>query len=50
MDIIKGKNTNLSLRAGEGGGEGRESVREGKVASTRVVCGDVEMLLPDIIS
>ena len=36
--------------AGEGGGEGRESVREGKVASAHVVCGDAEMPLPDIIS
>ena len=27
------KKTNLSLGAGEGGGEGRECVREGKVAS-----------------
>ena len=47
----KGKtNPNLLLGAGEGGGEGRECVREGKVASTRVVCGDAEMPLPDIIS
>ena len=44
------KNPNLSLGAGEGGEEGRECVREGKVASTYVVCGDAEMLLPDIIS
>ena len=44
------KNPNLLLGAGEGGGEGRESVREGKVASACVVCRDAEMLLPDIIS
>ena len=44
------KKTNLSLGAGEGRGEGRESVREGKVASTHVVCRDAEILLPDIIS
>ena len=37
---------------GRGGGRGRkrECVREGKVASARVVCRDVEMPLPNIIS
>ena len=44
------KKTYLLLGAGERGGEGRESVREGKVASTCVVCRDAKMPLPNIIS
>ena len=46
----KGKKKHQPFVGGRGGGRGRKSVREGKVASTRVVCRDVEMLLPDIIS
>ena len=47
----KSKKKNLPfIGAGEGGGEGRESVREGKVASACVVCRDAEMPLPNIIS
>ena len=48
----KSKKKKPTFHWGRGGGRGRkrECVREGKVASARVVCGDVEMLLPNIIS
>ena len=49
--IIKVKK-NEPFVGGRGGGRGRkrECVKEGKVASARVVCGVAEMPLPNIIS